>query len=101
MHQVRLILSSPADIKVFYRSNRKGSDKKALPFAFDAALRPGINVVTVVARLVETETGATVWSATRSENSSTFWSTLFGTSQKSRGVVMRSTIDSCLDTLLD
>ncbi len=36
--------------KVFYQSNRKGSDKTKLPFAFDADLQPGVNVVTVVAR---------------------------------------------------
>ena len=69
-----------------------------------ASVRSGsrtVNVVTVVVRLVETETGATVWSATRSENSSTFWSSLFGTGQKARAEVMRSTVDSCLDSLLD
>lgn len=36
--------------KVFYQSNRKGSDQLKLKFGFDAALDPGINVVTVVAR---------------------------------------------------
>lgn len=69
-----------------------------------STLRTGsstVSVVTVVVRLVETETGATVWSATRSESSSGFWSTLFGTAQKARAEVMRSAIDGCLDTLLD
>jgi carboxyl-terminal processing protease len=36
--------------KVFYQSNRKAADPKKLEFAFDAALEPGINVITVVAR---------------------------------------------------
>jgi len=69
-----------------------------------ASLRSGsttVSVVTVVLRLVETETGATVWSATNSDDSSGFWSTLFGTGQKSRSEVMRRCIDGCLDTLLD
>ncbi|RLA05501.1 MAG: hypothetical protein DRQ54_08005 [Gammaproteobacteria bacterium] len=69
-----------------------------------ASLRSGsttVSVVTVVIRLVETETGATVWSATNSDDSAGFWSTLFGTGQKSRSEVMRRCIDGCLDTLLD
>ncbi len=36
--------------KVFYQSNRKGSDKKKLDISFEAALNPGVNVVTVVTR---------------------------------------------------
>jgi carboxyl-terminal processing protease len=36
--------------KVFYQSNRKGSDPKRLSFSLDAALQPGINVISVVAR---------------------------------------------------
>lgn len=69
-----------------------------------ASLRSGsttVSVVTVVIRLVETETGATVWSASNSDDSSTFWSSLFGTGQRSRSEVMRRCIDGCLDTLLD
>jgi len=69
-----------------------------------ASLRSGsttVSVVTVVIRLVETETGATVWSATNTEDSANFWSTLFGTGQKARSAVMRSCLDGCLDTLLD
>ena len=60
-----------------------------------------ISVVTVIIRLVETETGATVWSVTHSEDSSTFWSSLFGGGQKSISEVTRSCLDGCLDTLLD
>jgi carboxyl-terminal processing protease len=36
--------------KLYYRSNRDGADPKKAPFEFDAPLRPGVNVVTVVAR---------------------------------------------------
>ena len=36
--------------KVFYMSNRKASEPKKLPFAFDAELQPGVNIITVVAR---------------------------------------------------
>jgi carboxyl-terminal processing protease len=36
--------------KVFYRSNRNGSDPKRMSFDADLPLRPGVNVVTVVAR---------------------------------------------------
>jgi carboxyl-terminal processing protease len=43
--------------KVFYQSNRKGTDSRKLDFRHEATLQPGINVVTVVAR--ETEETAT------------------------------------------
>ncbi|MDP9148340.1 MAG: S41 family peptidase [Myxococcota bacterium] len=36
--------------KVFYRSNRNGSDLKRMSFDADLPLRPGVNMVTVVAR---------------------------------------------------
>ena len=36
--------------KVFYRSNRNGPDSKRMAFDADLPLRPGVNVVTVVAR---------------------------------------------------
>jgi carboxyl-terminal processing protease len=36
--------------KVFYMSNRKATEPKRLPFAFDAELQPGVNIITVVAR---------------------------------------------------
>ncbi|PJA73704.1 hypothetical protein CO151_12370 [bacterium CG_4_9_14_3_um_filter_65_15] len=69
-----------------------------------ASVRSGSNnvsVVTVVLRLVETETGETVWSVTQSEDSQGFWSSLLGTSQASRGEVTRKCLDKCLGTLLD
>ncbi|MDF2692036.1 MAG: Carboxyl-terminal protease, partial [Labilithrix sp.] len=36
--------------KVFYRSNRNGSDPKRMTFEAPVPLRPGVNVITVVAR---------------------------------------------------
>jgi carboxyl-terminal processing protease len=36
--------------KVFYRSNRNGADPRRMAFEADVTLRPGVNVVTVVAR---------------------------------------------------
>ena len=36
--------------KVFYRSNRNGSDPRHMGFDADVPLRPGVNVVTIVAR---------------------------------------------------
>jgi carboxyl-terminal processing protease len=36
--------------KVFYQSNRNGSDPKRMGFSADLPLRPGVNIVTVVAR---------------------------------------------------
>ncbi len=36
--------------KVFYRSNRNGADPKRMAFDADLPLRPGVNMVTVVAR---------------------------------------------------
>jgi carboxyl-terminal processing protease len=36
--------------KVFYRSNRDGPDTKRMAFDADLPLRPGVNVVTLVAR---------------------------------------------------
>jgi len=60
-----------------------------------------VTVVTVVLRLVETETGQTVWSVTRTEDSQGFWSGLLGTAQASRGRTMRRCLDKALDALLD
>jgi carboxyl-terminal processing protease len=36
--------------KLYYKSNRDGPDPKKATFEFDAPLRPGVNVITVVAR---------------------------------------------------
>ncbi|AUX25276.1 peptidase S41 [Sorangium cellulosum] len=36
--------------KLYYKSNRDGADPKRAEFSFEAPLRPGVNVITVVAR---------------------------------------------------
>jgi carboxyl-terminal processing protease len=36
--------------KVFYQSNRAGQDPRRMPFEATVPLRPGVNVITVVAR---------------------------------------------------
>jgi carboxyl-terminal processing protease len=36
--------------KLYYKSNRDGADPKKASFEFDAPLRPGVNLITVVAR---------------------------------------------------
>ncbi len=36
--------------KAFYRSNRNGADAKKMSFNADIPLRPGVNIVTIVAR---------------------------------------------------
>jgi len=69
-----------------------------------SAMRSGsttVSVISVVIRLVETDTGATVWSASNSSDSSTFWSSIFGSKQQSKSEVLRACLDDCLDTLLD
>ncbi len=60
-----------------------------------------VSVISVVIRLVETETGTTVWSAAKSADSSNFWTAVFGSQQQSQSDVLRNCIDGCLDTLLD
>lgn len=58
------------------------------------------NTITIVARLVETETGATVWSATNTAGGRGFWSSLFGTGDKSQSEVMRECIRTLLGSLV-
>ncbi|MFO0755734.1 MAG: MXAN_5808 family serine peptidase [Byssovorax sp.] len=36
--------------KLFYKSNRDGADPKKMSFDFDAPLRPGVNLITVISR---------------------------------------------------
>jgi carboxyl-terminal processing protease len=36
--------------KLYYKSNRDGADPKKASIDFDAPLRPGVNLITVVAR---------------------------------------------------
>ncbi|HUV29887.1 MAG TPA: hypothetical protein VMY05_02165 [Acidobacteriota bacterium] len=58
------------------------------------------STVTMVARMVETETGATVWSATQTSGGRGFWASLFGTGDKSHAEVMQACARSLLNTLV-
>jgi hypothetical protein len=59
------------------------------------------HVVSLVVRLVETDTGETVWSAAHTEGGRSFWSKLFGTGGKSQSEVMRKCVEEALSTLMD
>lgn len=59
------------------------------------------NTVTLTVRLVETETGETVWSATHSEGGRGFWSAVFGTDSRSYSEVTRRCVRRIIDTLID
>jgi TolB-like protein len=56
--------------------------------------------VTVNVRLVETDTGQTVWSTTHTEGGRGFWSSLFGTGTPSIGEVTRRCVEKCVNTLV-
>lgn len=59
------------------------------------------HVVTLVVRMVETETGETVWSATHTESGRGFWSSLFGAGGRSQSEVMRRCVKKVLSTLVE
>jgi len=59
-----------------------------------------INTVSMVVRLVETETGQTIWSATGGAGGRGFWGSLFGTSGKSASEVTRDCVRKLLGTLI-
>jgi hypothetical protein len=68
-----------------------------------AAVRSGsssTNYVTLVVRMVETDTGITVWSTTNTEGGRGFWSILFGTGEKSVSEVTRRCVEESIDTLV-
>ena len=58
-------------------------------------------IVTMVVRLVETDAGVTVWSATHTEGGRGFWASLFGTGQKSESEVTRNCVKKTLKTLIN
>ncbi len=58
-------------------------------------------VVTLQVRMVEIESGQTVWSATHTEGSRTFLSSLFGTEERSYSEVARRCVRRTIDTLID
>jgi TolB-like protein len=60
-----------------------------------------VNFVTVTVRLVETDTGQTVWSATHTKDSKSFWATMFGTADRSMAEVTRECVHEALETLVN
>jgi TolB-like protein len=58
------------------------------------------NIVTIVARLIETEKGTTIWSATNSSGKKGFWASIFGGGGKTQTEAIRSCIDGLLKTLI-
>jgi TolB-like protein len=59
-----------------------------------------INTVTLDLRMVETETGATVWSATRTDGRPGLMASLFGLSPKSNAETMRECSRNVLKSLI-
>lgn len=57
-------------------------------------------VVTLDVRLIETETGQTVWSATHTQGGKGFWSSLFGTGEASQSEVTRKCVRKVIRTLV-
>ncbi|MBD3336227.1 MAG: hypothetical protein GF355_11990 [Candidatus Eisenbacteria bacterium] len=69
-----------------------------------STLRSGtanVSVVTLTARLVETDLGVTVWSATHTEGGRGFWSTLLGTGVRPSSEVTRDCVDRVIETLVE
>jgi TolB-like protein len=60
-----------------------------------------VNTVSMVVRLVETETGETVWSATGSAGGRGFWASLFGGGGSTATEATRDCVKKILNTLLD
>ncbi len=60
-----------------------------------------VSYVTMTTRLVETETGITVWSATTTEGGRGFWASLFGTGTPSHSEVMRQCVRKSIGTLVN
>jgi TolB-like protein len=59
-----------------------------------------VATVTVIARMVEAEKGVTVWSTTHTKGGRGFWSSLFGTADKSRSEVTRRCVEEAVGTLI-
>jgi hypothetical protein len=60
-----------------------------------------MTTVAMVARLVETETGETVWSATAAAGGRGFWGSLLGTGGSSASEATRACVKKILNTLID
>jgi len=60
-----------------------------------------VSSLTLMVRMVETETGETVWTATHSEDGKGFLSTVFGVGNKSQSEVARNCVKSIVNTLIN
>lgn len=60
-----------------------------------------VHTVSLVVRLVDSESGETVWSAANTSGGRGFWSKLFGAGTKSTSEVMRECVKKTLSTLID
>ena len=60
-----------------------------------------VTKVSLTARLVETEQGLTVWSASATAGGRGFWASLFGTGDQSTSEVTRSCVRKLLGSLFD
>lgn len=58
------------------------------------------STITIIARMVETENGTTIWSATNTAGGRGFWGTLFGTGGKSQSEATRNCVDGLIKTLV-
>jgi polysaccharide biosynthesis protein PelC len=58
------------------------------------------NIVTIVARLIETEKGTTIWSGTNSSGKKGFWASLFGGGGKTQTEAIRDCVDGLIKTLI-
>ena len=71
--------------------------------AASASARSGgttVTTVTLVTRLVETQTGTTIWSATTTADNRGFWSSLFGTPQASPSEVAQKCVKKSVSSLV-
>jgi len=69
-----------------------------------SAIRSGgstAHTVTLDIRMVDTESGVTVWSATNTTGGKGFFSSLLGTGEKSQSEVIRKCVRKTLNTLID
>lgn len=68
-----------------------------------SSLRSGgasTNIVTLVVRMVETEKGMTIWSATHSSGKRGFFASIFGGGEKTQSDAMRACVNGVLSSLI-
>ena len=58
-------------------------------------------IVTLVVRLIEVETGSTIWSATHTAGGKGFWSSIFGGGNSSKSEVTRKCVKEIIGTIVN